>query len=388
MVEVEERGRAQWLESRSSFIGSSDAPAILGCGYAGENAHTVWARKVGIADELDDNDRLLCGRLLQDGICNIMRHKTGYDIRPAAEFEVYRSKEYPWIGATPDSLIYGDPRGIGVGELKNVDHALMREWKGSQPPLKFAVQHQHQLLAIGATWGLIGAVVGGNQPVWFEMTLHARLLDAMLPALRKFWGYVESRTPPPIDGSEGCSEALKAMYPQDNGLTVPLPHEAGRWFDELSALKASEKWIKERKSAIENRVKSALGDAQTGTLPDGRRFTWKSQTNRYPAREAYETSFRVLRQAGASADFIEQKVFTECTAKLLAMGATLYHESESGSRYFELAGGLRVRVADHAPNEKTAAWIGRNEVAEIRVDSDAWKDQLLAITGNNESEGE
>lgn len=386
--------RQSWLAARSSFLGSSESPAVLGYGYSGQDAHTVWLNKLGLAEELPDDDRLLCGRLLQDGICKIMRHKTGYDIRPADEFGVFRSKEHPWLGATPDSLIHGDPRGLGVCELKNVDHYLIRDWKGEEPPLRVAIQLQHQLIAVDATWGIVGAIVGGNRPVWFELELHTRLIAGMIPALREFWRHVEERTPPPLDGSEGCRRAIEALYPKDDGAEIGLPESAIGWFEELSALKRAGKWIDQRRAAIENQVKAAIGESAYGILPDGRKFSWKQQTSNYPAREAYSSSFRVLRQHEPKALRIAQDAtvdrMTETTSRLIAMGGVLIDESESGSRYFEMAGGLRVRVSDHEPNEKTAAWMDRREVASVRIDSDSWKDDLAGITGPTliESEGD
>lgn len=385
--------RDSWLAERPTFIGSSDSPAILGYGYTDpstgvkENAHTVWLRKIGMAEEKQDDDKLVCGRFLQDGICRIIAYKTGYDIRPADEYKVVRSDEYPWLAATPDSYIYGDPRGPGLCEIKNVDHYLLKDWKGEQPPLRVAIQLQHQLVAAKMTWGICAAVIGGNRPVWFELSLHTRLVSAMIPALAKFWSHVESRTPPAIDATDGCSEALKRLYPQDNGLSKPLPQEACRWFDELTALKRADKFLKERRQFIENNIKSELGEATEGTLPDGRSFSWKTQS-----RAGYTVepgSMRVLRQHGDKSIDDESATYriTLCTQKLIELGATLVDQSDSGSRYFELAGGLMVRVADHAPNEKTAAWMDRREVASIRVDLDTWNDELEGITGpSHESE--
>ncbi len=381
---------------RRGYIGSSDAPAILGCGFAGETAHTVWARKMGWGEEMEDSDLLLCGRVLQPAICELLRIKTGYDVRPHDETRLLHP-EYPWLGATPDAFIHGDPRGLGNAELKNVGSYNAGEWHG-EPPLRVQVQLQTQLLVTGATWGIACALVGGNKLVYREFSLHQRLIDAMLPALREFWRHVEDGTPPPIDGSAGCTAMLKSLYPEDRGTAVALPPQSGQWFDELTALKSAAKWLKERKSAVENRIKAALGEAAIGTLPDGREFRWQTQTSHYEAKPAYDLSFRVLRQhvpksrgiaqaKGVTPDTLATR-FSTCTMRLLSMGATLYHESESGSRYFELSGGLRVRVADHPPNERTAAWMGRGEVAGVRVDEPYWDDQLEAITGNDTSESE
>lgn len=377
--------RDEWLASRQLSIGSSDAPPILGCGYSGENAHTVWARKVGIADSgLEDSDRLLCGRMLQDGICKILAHKTNYDIRPAGEFDTVRSEEYPFLSATIDAEIMGDPRGPGVCEIKNVDHFLMKQWAGGEPPLRVAVQLQHQLLVTGRSWGICGAVVGGNRPVWFEMERHERLIAVMLPILLEFWRHVEGRTPPPVDATAACASALKGMFPQDSGESVELPSEAATWFDELTAVKEAEKWLDKRRTLLENRIKASLGTSLKGTLADGRSFTWKTQVANYEPQPARQVVSRVLRQhhgRGSKGIAGIPARMTEATARLMEAGGVLYAESDSGSRYFELPGGLRVRVADHAPNQKTAAWMDRREVASVRVDDPGWQAALAGIVG-------
>lgn len=70
-----------------------------------------------------------------------------------------------------------------------------------------------------------------------------------------------------------------------------------------------------------------------------------------------------------------------CQRRLLSIGAVLVNVSDAGSRYFDLPGGLQVRVSDHRANDATWAWMERAEVAEVRVDKADWLDQLEAITG-------
>ena len=54
--------------------------------------------------------------------------------------------------------------------------------------------------------------------------------------------------------------------------------------------------------------------------------------------------------------------------RLISEGAELDNKSESGSRYYTMPDGSKIRVADHAPNAATQDWIDRNDVEEIRVD--------------------
>jgi predicted phage-related endonuclease len=99
----------------------------------------------------------------------------------------------------------------------------------------------------------------------------------MIEKERAFWDLVESKTPPPVDGSEQTAEALKRLYAADNGLSVVLPAEAEEWDDALQAAKAAIKAATETKRAIENQIKAAIGDATFGVLPSGERYKWQDQ---------------------------------------------------------------------------------------------------------------
>ena len=116
----------------------------------------------------------------------------------------------------------------------------------------------------------------------------------MVAKLDEFWGYVERREMPPVDESEATAKALARIYPEDDGETVDLPIEASKWDEELEEIKARQKKVKEERTALENKIKAALGVATFGQLPDGGRFSWKLQE-----RSGYTvkpTQFRVLKR--------------------------------------------------------------------------------------------
>lgn len=78
--------------------------------------------------------------------------------------------------------------------------------------------------------------------------------------------------------------------------------------------------------------------------------------------------------------------YASCDAALRIAGATCTFISGSGSRYFNLTDGRRVRVSEHnatplsGPLKEEYRW-----AAEIRVDSPRWREQLLALTGKPEA---
>jgi len=74
------------------------------------------------------------------------------------------------------------------------------------------------------------------------------------------------------------------------------------------------------------------------------------------------------------------QVFDHVDAELKKIGAKLDNESESGSRYYTLPSGDKVRVADHPANAATSNWMENNSVAEIRVDKrKRWEQNLKDV---------
>ncbi|MBS0207725.1 MAG: hypothetical protein JSS27_02105 [Planctomycetes bacterium] len=81
--------------------------------------------------------------------------------------------------------------------------------------------------------------------------------------------------------------------------------------------------------------------------------------------------------------------FEETDRALRAAGATLDKESDSGSRYYTLAG-RKIRVADHEATAGTRHWLdNQDDSAEIRVDQRNWQAALdQAIHGENSTTNE
>jgi predicted phage-related endonuclease len=106
---------------------------------------------------------------------------------------------------------------------------------------------------------------------------------------------VQRQIPPDVDGSASTAKVLAKLHPEDDGSEVFLPAEAADWTDEIEAAKEQIKTAEVMKQAAENRLKAAIGDATFGLLPDGSRWSWKSQTRKSYVVE--EATFRVLRRS-------------------------------------------------------------------------------------------
>lgn len=296
---------AQWLEGRRSVIGASDTAGILGEGYADQSPLTVYESKVNPQhrDEREE-ECLLVGKDLEPGLLRIVRRKTGLPAWSAGDFTIYRHSEFPWLGATLDGVIEDPEFGLAPLELKNVSNfafAADREsWEGGEePPLKFAIQAQHQMAVTGAKAGYVMGLVGGNRPIIIRLPRNDRFIGAMLDKLREFWGYIERRELPPIDASIATGKILAKLFPEDSGETVILPDEADDWIAAWEQAKADGKDADARETAAANQIKAAIGAATFGESRSGKRVSWKQQSRVVKCPKCHDvtssSSFRVLR---------------------------------------------------------------------------------------------
>ena len=73
--------------------------------------------------------------------------------------------------------------------------------------------------------------------------------------------------PPAV--SDKDSEILNTLYPKSNSATAILPNEADEIINEYLEIKALEEELKKQKALAENKLKSILGDNESGQSAAG-----------------------------------------------------------------------------------------------------------------------
>lgn len=267
-----------WLRSRSRSIGASESAAILGVGYTSQSAYTVWQQKCWPANPDSDAPtiEMRVGQIIEPALREIFRTTTGLDIRPLHHKHdrvVYQHDDHPWLRATLDAQVESER---AVVELKNVGEHRGKEWGNNSVPLKFQVQVQHQMLVRGWHHGYVCALIGGRTPIVRKVEANERFQAKMLEKLAEFWQCVESREPPPIDGSYATREALARQHPTDDGTTVDLSADCTLLADRLDVLREEKRTIDDQIRAAENKLKAEIGDSVAGRLADGTTLAWTS----------------------------------------------------------------------------------------------------------------
>lgn len=227
--EIAERTDA-WHAMRAKYIGGSEIAGLYGVqpDY-GLSAFTLWSVKSGLipAPPVDQSpgSRVRMGILLEPIIGAEAALIRGWAIRKGG---YWTDDTTPGMGASVDFEIaepsFLDEREIGASgpaplQIKNVDALeFERSWIGREPgthepPYHIILQNQHEIACMGATWGAIAALVGGNRIEIWVYPASQKLIADSRRRVTEFWQGVHDRTPPRVDGSQSTADALAAMYP-------------------------------------------------------------------------------------------------------------------------------------------------------------------------------
>ena len=257
--------RAEWLDQRRSGIGSSDVAAILGMAPPswGASPHSVWLDKLGLATERETVPAMTWGSDVEPAILRYVAREHSLDIRPNAG--LWQHPTEPWAVATPDAIHWRDAP-TGIVEVKN--YGVSDGWgqdgdeAGDETvPAHVRLQAWHQMWVTGLRGqSYIAASLWGRPPRLYPLAWEPAYERVIVPQLRAFWRLVEDRTPPAVDASRACAEALRMLHPlRDEVAERPdLEALAVRLVEAKRAAKAAE----EAAALAANELLAAVGSTR------------------------------------------------------------------------------------------------------------------------------
>lgn len=309
--ELAELTDAEWHALRAGNIGSSEIAALFGLpdselpNYACR-LFGLWHVKAGNAPAPSvDPVRTRWGLRLEAVIAEAAAEEYGWRISKGGYFTDPTTEG---LGCTLDYVIAVDPKedGPGVLECKNVDWLIhRRSWREEEPPPHVLLQLQHQLAATGYKWGVVAALVGGNDLRVYRYKARLALIAEIRRRVRQFWGSIELGLEPSPDGSRSASSVLASLYPEpiddavDMSFRNEWPEAAQALFETAAAQREADRQYK----AARNRVAALLGNhrrgfgggwsvtcsiqpAKPGRLPEpGELIGKKAEVRRYIVRE-------------------------------------------------------------------------------------------------------
>lgn len=272
---------------RKKYIGSSDAPAILGVDPY-RSASDVYLEKTGQAEDFAGNDATDRGNLLEPVLLTWA----------ARELGILLSRDVFVTSGTDDLLCANldawgiqDQQKIIVEAKSSNDPAQWGDEGTDEVPEKVIVQTHHAMYVSGARIAYVPVILPGFRSFDFRMYKVDRnedLAQAIAHAGREFMRqHVQLRVPP--SDFRPSIEVLKRMR-REPSKTVPITPELA---DRLVLARAACKLAEEDKEEVERVILATLMDAEAGDPGDGRILTYLPST-----RKAYtvkETTFRTLR---------------------------------------------------------------------------------------------
>jgi putative phage-type endonuclease len=290
--------REEWLALRTTGVGASDAPVVLGISPY-QSALALWAQKTGqVADSPVEEERMRWGRLLEPLIRAEYGERTGRRVLYPGPWTTLRSTTRPWMLASVDGIVAGDPEGPGILECKCSERGLGLDEDSNggppvlEPPEHWVVQVQHAMDVVGAQWAEIAVLIGGARLVILPRIARSEaFLEPLRMAEQGFYTRVTQKIRPEVDHTELTKLALAILYPThrpDSYVDVD-PRWLAKLDNEMESAKADAKDAEGRCTAVGNALKAVIGEHE-GLRGGGLTYSWKSQ-----ARAAYTVPAGVQR---------------------------------------------------------------------------------------------
>ena len=194
-----------------------------------ETRWTLYQQFVGKLPWMNDevNERMYWGKKLQPAILSAVSDKLRLDVIGNHDDEYLRHPNLP-IGCTPDGYVMDPQRGLGWIETKAVDWMVFKDqWTPTSPPPHIVLQHQVQLAIpakmpavddhgdrVWPQWGIVAALVGGNELHLYEFTPDAALHEKIAAEAATFMEQVRGCNEPPLTGDPVELPGIATVWPQ------------------------------------------------------------------------------------------------------------------------------------------------------------------------------
>jgi putative phage-type endonuclease len=283
--------RDAWQANRKTYLGGSDAAAILGaCPY--RSAIEVYADKLGLLDAKPTSEAMRWGQILEPVIATEVADRIGRPVQLWDQATIVRNPTHNWQACTPDAIIDDGEQIVQIKTTSNREAA-------EEPPLSYQVQVQHELCVTGAERAYLAILIGGQKLVIHEIEPDAKFHKFLIEKEAEFWERILQKNPPPVDGSESARRSLNQMF---NGLAQPPEYlDSQRAIlcmekdQQLQAIKAQLQDLQAKKSLLENQLLAMMQPYDAVELPNGVKLSNKQQTRKSYVVE--ESVYRVFRRS-------------------------------------------------------------------------------------------
>lgn len=277
----------QWHFRRRLGLGGSEAGTVLGLNKY-QTPWDLWAIKTGraAAPDLSGNMAVKMGHKLEQTVAELYCEVTGYTVRRSNVHHIHKDK--PWLVGNLDRVIVGEKRGLecktasgfaakkggfGKGNVYDQDGALVIEC--DEVPDTYLIQVQHYMAVTGLPVFDLAVLIDGRDFRVFTIHRNDDLIAELEDQLTTFWfdNVIADIAP------EG--EAIQEVEPV-SGSSVEASGEIAALLSERCEIAEAMDELEHSKKAIDEKVKSFMGEAEILTCHGAKLATWKaSETTRF-----------------------------------------------------------------------------------------------------------
>lgn len=277
LVKTNTLSRDEWLEVRKHGIGSSDAAAALGLNPY-KSQLELWMEKTGRDTDLpkpdptDTTAPIYWGTLLEPIVAASYTQQTGRRVRKVNA--VLQHPDRPWMLANIDREVIG-ASDVQILECKTAGEFGARHWRGGVPEY-VQLQVQHQLAVTGKQAADVAVLLCGQQLKVHRIERDDELIAKLMLLQERFWHYVTTDTPPPVDGSDSAAAALQYLYPRDSGERLDFSQDSqmAALFTDLQEARFQVDKYKQLEEQYKQKIQQAMGDASQAIFETGL-VSWK-----------------------------------------------------------------------------------------------------------------
>ena len=279
LVSTKGMNREQRLKVRKQGIGASDAAAAVGLNPY-QSPLELWIIKTGrdgllpAPDPDDIHTPLYWGNLLEPKVAEAYAKAPGNKVRRVNAVLQHPDADKPWMLANLDYSVVGNPE-VQILECKTTGFNGARLWDDGVPEY-IQCQVQHQLAVTGKQAADVAVLICGQELQVHRIERDEAVIKQLIELERAFWHLVETDTPPDADGSDSADQALRALYPRDNGETLDLIEDTALNgdFSEMLDIRERLARLAEREARLKQRIQQRMGDAARAYFMDGQ-VSWK-----------------------------------------------------------------------------------------------------------------
>ncbi|WP_218563978.1 YqaJ viral recombinase family protein [Marinospirillum perlucidum] len=279
LVSTKGMPREEWLKIRNQGIGASEAAAAVGISPY-QSQLELWMIKTGrmtpVPELSLDEERspMYWGTVLEPIVAEHYTRKTGRRVRRVNAILQHPDPDKHWMLANLDRQVVANDE-VQLLECKTAGEFGAKLWKDGVPEY-YQCQVQHQLAVTGKQSADVAVLICGQEFRVYRIERDDALIEQLIKLEHQFWSWVESDTPPPADGTESAGQALRQLYPHDNGETLDLKEDPqlNNQFDQLVRLREQLKALSDQEIALKQRLQETLGDASKAHFQGGI-ISWK-----------------------------------------------------------------------------------------------------------------